>query len=140
MIVAVRLVRVVQVSPNEVIGVRGMWHRFVPATRDMLMADVVAIASMRFGALVGIGRGQLDDVFVDVVVVHEVKVTVVEIVDVPLVLDGRMRAAVGVFVRMVVVRRVFHAWQYTSTLATGAIGDCRERQSQKPLKPARFRC
>jgi len=48
-------------------------------------------------------------VFVDVVPVYKVKVTVVEIVHVPLVFDRRMRTAVGVFVRMVVVRRVFHA-------------------------------
>jgi hypothetical protein len=31
-IVAMRFVRMVQVSLNEVVGVRGMWNRFVPAT------------------------------------------------------------------------------------------------------------
>ena len=108
-IVAVRLVSVMKVPPNQVVGVRGMWDRFVPAARCMLMADVVCAASVCFGAVVGIGRGQFDDVLVDVVLVYKVKVTVVEIVHVPFVIDRRMRAAIGVFVRMVVVPRVFHA-------------------------------
>lgn len=109
MIVAVRLVSVMKVAPNQVVGMRGMWDRFVPAPRGMLMADVVSTASVGFGAVVGVGCGQFDGVLIDVVLVYKVKVTVVEIVHVPFVLDGRMRAAIGVSVRMVVVPRVFHA-------------------------------
>ena len=90
MIVAVGLVSVMKVAPNQVVGMRRMWDRFVPAPRGMLMADVVSTASVGFGAVVGVGCGQFDGVLVDVVLVYKVKVTVVEIVHVPFVIDRRM--------------------------------------------------
>jgi hypothetical protein len=107
-IVAVRLVSVVEVAANEVVGVSGVWDRFVSAAGCMLMAGVMSTTSMSLRAPVGIGRGYVDLVLVDVVSVYKVKVPVVQVVHVPFVIDRRMRTAIGMFVRMLAVLRMFH--------------------------------
>ncbi len=103
------VVRVMQVRHDEIVGMRPMRDRFVAATGIMLVTGFVPSAGVRFGAVLGIRNRYVDDVLVDVNLVHEVKMTIVEIVHMPFVVDRRMRAAVGMFMRVVVVSRVLHA-------------------------------
>ncbi|HEY1655013.1 MAG TPA: hypothetical protein VGF86_07880 [Candidatus Tumulicola sp.] len=108
MIVAMAGVLVVQVSRDKVIGVGGMRHSFVTAPALMLVADLVFAARVTRGAVVRIGRRYLDDVFVDMVLVHKVKVAVVQMVDVLGVSNLGMRTTGTVLVRMPAVRFVVH--------------------------------
>lgn len=55
MIVAVRSVRMMEVAPNQIVGVRHVWDRVVPAAHCVLVAGLVTTASVRCGAAVGIG-------------------------------------------------------------------------------------
>jgi hypothetical protein len=108
MIVAMAGVLVVQVSRDKVIGVGGMRHSFVTAPALMLVADLVFATRVTRGAVVRIGRRYLDDVFVDMVLVHKVKVAVVQMVDVLGVSNLGMRTTGTVLVRMPAVRFVVH--------------------------------
>jgi hypothetical protein len=111
-------VRVVQVPRDEVIGVRRMRHRFVPAPGFMLVAYCVCAAGVRVGALVGIICRYLDDVFVDMVLVHGMKMPVVKIVDVPGVSNLGMGAVIAVRVAVAAVSRMFHGLSIPPPQAT----------------------
>jgi hypothetical protein len=75
----------------------------------MLVAYLVAGAGVCFSAIVRISCRQFDDVLVDMAFVYEVKMPVVQVVNVIRVFDSRVRAVVTVFVCVAAVSRVFHA-------------------------------
>ncbi len=99
----------VQVRRDEVVCVGPVRDRFVAAAGAMRVVGFVSPAGVRRRAVLGIRARYFDVVLVDVSLVHEVKVTVVEVIDVPQVVNGCMRTAVGMFMRVVVVSCVPHA-------------------------------
>jgi len=116
-VVAVAVVRVVQVTIDEVVDVIPVRHRFVPAT-----GAVDVIGGMAGARVVGraVGRVLVADrepVLVDVVVVDVVEVPVVQKVDVALVVDGGVPAAVAVGVRVVLVGLAGHRVAFLMTVA-----------------------
>lgn len=108
MIVAVRSVTVVQVAGNQEVAVIGVRNGFVTATRCVLVAGLVPVASVRLRASGRIRGRDLEDVLVDVAFVHVVEMAVVQIVDVIGVPDFRMGALRAVFVRVRVVGFMCH--------------------------------
>lgn len=100
---------VVQVSRDEVIGVRGMRYGFVTAAFFVSVADLVRRACVASRTSFWINRRRFYNVFVDVAVVHEVEMAVVEIIRMSGVLDLGVRACGAMLVRMPAVHRVFHA-------------------------------
>ncbi len=104
-IVAVACVRVVQVSGDEVVDVFPMRDRLVSAPCPVLMIRTVIFAAMAVRARAGLVRKH---VLVDVVAVNAVQMAVVQIVDVVVVPDPCMPAAVAVHVIMIGMRLVFH--------------------------------
>jgi hypothetical protein len=75
-IVAMTIMRVVQPSVHEVIEVIAVGHAFVSTARSMrVRAPGVG------GAARGIGVADLDDMFVNVIPMHMMHVTIVEVID-----------------------------------------------------------
>lgn len=99
MAVAVVAVRVVQLAVDEVVDVVAVRDRVVAAAGAV---DVVGGMSVgRLGVLRGVGRVDGDRVLVDVVLMRMMQMTVVNVVDVALVADGRVPAARAVHVVVV---------------------------------------
>jgi hypothetical protein len=98
MVVAVIAVGMVQVALDQVIEVIAVRHRLVAAPRTVSVAGLVALVVAGCAAL-GVLRADLQRVFL-----HQrgadrmVQVAVVQVIDVPLVLDGDVAAAGAVLV------------------------------------------
>ena len=103
MIITVILVRVVEASVDEVIGVLAVRHSLVAAVRavHVLTAIMLAVAVVR-ELLVDRQR-----VLINVIAVRLVQVAVVDEVDVAIVDDRRMAAAGAVDVVVIFVRVPF---------------------------------
>ena len=93
-IVAMAVVGVVQVSVHQVVYVVAMGDGFVTAPRPVDMVRIVPAAAVIRRACIWIGLRDGDRVLVHMAVVGMVQVSVMEVVDVPVMQDGLV-AAVG---------------------------------------------
>ena len=93
-------VRMMQVAINQIVHMVPMRYRFVTTCRPMLVTCVVTGATMLRSALVGIGRRDLDDMFIDMVALDVMEMPVVQIVDMAVMLDGCVSAIWAVDMRM----------------------------------------
>jgi hypothetical protein len=100
-IVAMVAMRMMQVVINQIIHMVSMRHRLVAASWSMHVAWVVSGTAMLRSTLVGIRRGNLDDVFIDVVAMDMMEMPVVQIVDMAPMMDGCMPATRAVNMRMI---------------------------------------
>jgi hypothetical protein len=107
-VVTVPSVRVVKVSTDQVVRVVTVRHGFVSAAGTMRVGLVVSAARVARGARRGVLPADAQGVLVGVVAVDGVKMALVQVVGVPVVLDGGVTAAGTVGVRMLVVRRMAH--------------------------------
>src|SRR5689334_23274742 len=87
MVVAVVAVRMVQVALDEVIHMIAMRNRFVAAAGAVDVALGVAAAGVGRGAGSGILATDVDLVLLDLAARGMVQVAVVQVIDVPIVLD-----------------------------------------------------
>ncbi len=85
---------------DQIIDVIAVRHRFVSATVSVDVTAVMGAAIMLRSAGGGIGRGQTDGVLIDMSLMQVVQMTVVEVIDVIVVLDGGMTAASLMLMRM----------------------------------------
>jgi hypothetical protein len=88
-----------KVAIDEVVEMVSMRHCLMPATWTMLMVGGVRAMVLR-RAGVGIGGIHGNHMLVDVVAMHVLEMSVIEIVDMPLVADSHMAARCVVLVRM----------------------------------------
>lgn len=93
-IVAVSIMRVVQVPIYEVADVIAMRDRRVPATRAVDVVGIVTAAVMTLGTFVWVFTIYCDGVLVDMITMRMMKVTVMEIVNMTVMLNGDV-ATVG---------------------------------------------
>jgi len=103
MIVAMSIVRMVQMAVHQIIQVVAVRNGGVAAVGSVNMFPVVAFSSQR--AFVGVGVTDRNDVFIHMVAVRMVQMAVVQIIHVPLVHDGDVPAILAV--EMGVVRVSF---------------------------------
>ncbi|WP_199272356.1 hypothetical protein [Paraburkholderia acidisoli] len=115
MVVAVVAVRMVQMPVDEIIDVIAMRHGFVPAARSVHMPGLMAARAVSTG--IGVLVANLDLVLIDVVAMRVMQMTVMQIVDVITMLDGRMAASRAVLVVMMGVMRFVAACAHVSSLA-----------------------
>jgi len=108
MIVAMPVVGMVEMTVDQVVRVIAMRDRRVTAAGGVYMADGVSIARMIRRAAGWIRRVDCDRAFIDVVAVHHVQMTIVEVVDVAAVLDGEMPAVGTVNMAVAGVRGMRH--------------------------------
>jgi hypothetical protein len=109
-IVTVPVVGVVKVPIDEIVDVVAVRDGVVPAARTVDMGVRVSVATVPWRAAVGVRCVDRDRALVDMIAVHRVEMTVVQVVGMPVVLDGTMPAvrAVNVSVagvNLVVVHR-----------------------------------
>jgi hypothetical protein len=103
-VVAVRAVRVVQMAVDEIVDVVAMRNGGMAAVGTVHVAGRMRAALVVGRALAGIGASIGDFVFLHLSVGPLVmQMTVVEVIDVSLVLDGRMTAIRPVLVRVILV-------------------------------------
>ena len=93
MVIAVVTVRMVQMAVHQVIDMIAMRHQLMAAARAVHMACGVTGALVAWRAALGIVGAHRQAVLVDVIAVHMVQVTVMQIVNVAIVLDRRMATA-----------------------------------------------
>ena len=111
-VVAVVAVRVMEVPVDQVVDVVAVRHGLVPAAGAVGVGGVVSFAGVTRRTVRRVGLVDLEAVLVDVVAVGMMQVAVVQVVDVPFVIDADVAAlgAVGVVVvgvgRAVILRHV----------------------------------
>lgn len=110
MIVAVVTVRMMQVAVDEVVDVVAMWNRRMSAVGRVNVVPSVAGALVVRRAVSRVRPTDRDLALVDVITVHVVQVTVVQVVNMTGVLDGRMSTVRAVDVVVIVVRVVIAQW------------------------------
>ena len=103
MVVAVIAMRVVQVAIDQIVHMVSVRHRGVTAARPMNVIRSVRGAGVLRRASARIGRRDRKDVLIHMVAMRMVKMTIVEIVDVPFMLYRHMATLRAVLVFMVVV-------------------------------------
>jgi hypothetical protein len=106
-VVAVVSVNVVQLAVDQVIRVVSVWHRLMAAAGPMTVVGAVAVREVG-GAMSRVLLVHRDAVLVDVVAVRVVKTSVVEVVDVAVVLDCRVAATRAMLVVVAFVHPVRH--------------------------------
>ena len=108
MIVAVIVVGMVQVAVDDVIDVVAVGNRLVTAARTMVLTVSVLGALVVGRAFGRIDAADAQAMFLDLIARRMVKMAVVEIIDVAVMLDGLVAAAVAVAVRVVGVNMNRH--------------------------------
>jgi hypothetical protein len=101
MIVAVALVVVMQSTINEIVNVVAVRDGFVSARRSVDVAG--GMAFVRRSALLGVGSRHSDLVLIDVIAVHVMQMSIVDIVNMPVMLDGGVAAILAVLVLVILV-------------------------------------
>lgn len=100
MVVAVAVMRVMQVPFDQIVGMVAMRDLLVPAVRSVPMIGSMGTAIVLVAAI-GIPVVDRDPVFVDVAIVRVMQVAIVQVVDVAAVAHGHVAAARTVAMRMV---------------------------------------
>ncbi|NWB84026.1 MULTISPECIES: hypothetical protein [Pseudomonas] len=93
MVVAVATMRMVQMPLHQIVHMIPMCDSFMPTARAMHMILGMSAAAMIRCAASGIARVDLQAVLIDVIAMHMVQVTIVQVVDMAIVLNRRMSAA-----------------------------------------------
>lgn len=96
MVVAMNLVRMMQVAIDEIVDVVAVRHRFVSAAGAMHMVLSVRAALVIRRAQFRVGAAHIKRMLVDMTGVNVVQVAVVQVVDMPRVQDARVAALVVV--------------------------------------------
>ena len=118
MIVAVGIVRMVQVPTHQIINVVAVRRAFVSAVRAMSVLATVPFAVMGGRAFVRVGGAHREGVFINVVVMHVMQMTIMQIVGVPVVAYSHVPARGAVRVTMGCVRCAL-SFLHTSSFLTG---------------------
>jgi hypothetical protein len=95
-VVAVALMRMVQVPIHQIIRMVSMRHRVVAALGPVHM--LLTMAAVLRGAPRGVLLTDRDDVLIHVIPMRAVQMPIVQIADMPLVLDRHMSAFLAVLV------------------------------------------
>ena len=107
-VVAMPIVRVVQMPPNEIVDMIAVRDRRMSAVRSVLVGRIVFGTSVRRTGC-RVCRANLQNVFVVVPIVVVVQMTVVEIIDVAIVTNRRMSAVCAVLVIVMLVNVMTHS-------------------------------
>lgn len=99
-IVAVALMRMVEMIADNVVDVIPVGNGRVAAPRAVAVAGLVAPASVRRGAGAWVACADLEPALIHVISVHGVQAAVVEVIDMILMTDSGVAAALAVNVRV----------------------------------------
>ena len=101
-IIAMVAVHVMQVTVHQIVHMIAVRNGFVTTAGSMCMTRIVATALVRRRACIRVGLGDGDGVLIRMVLVRVMQVPIVQVIGVPVVLDGLMTASrsVDVVVRI----------------------------------------
>jgi hypothetical protein len=102
-IIAVIAVRMMQVTADQIVDVIAVRHLFMATILAVHMSLDVLATRMLGRAGGGIGLRHIEGVFIDMIAMHMVQMTIVEIVGVALVLDGGVPAVTAVLMGVPIV-------------------------------------
>lgn len=108
MVVAVAIVRVMEVTIHEIVDVVAVRDGRMPAVGTMDMPGIVAVARVVWRTLCRVGAVHVQDMLIHMVAVRMVEVPIVEVVDVVIVRDGSMPTVGPVDVRVIRVNLARH--------------------------------
>jgi hypothetical protein len=128
-VITVVAMGVMQMTVDEVVDVVSMGDRLMSTAGTMHMRCIVAAALMFRGAVGGVGAVDGEDMLVNVAFMRVVQVSIVQVVDVTIVLDGCVATiwAVGVTVvsvnvAVVVMGHVSYLGQCITRMRAGRVG------------------
>lgn len=98
MMIAMILARAVQMAGYQIVGMVAVRHSFMATLRSVLVRLFVAIAGVVRSTDGLIGVGIFEHTFVNVITVHMVQMTVVQVIGMILMLDCSMATGGPVFV------------------------------------------
>jgi hypothetical protein len=105
-VVAVPVVRVVEMPTNEIVDVIAVGNLLVTAIGAVNVRGFVSAAGVLGSAISGVGRADFENVLVDVVTVRVMQMRVVQVVEMIAMLDRRVPASGAVLVRVVCMNGV----------------------------------
>lgn len=107
MVVTVPVVRVMQAPIHEITNVIAMRHRFMTATGTVNVFGIMTQGiAADLSATIRVGRGHLNRMFIDMILMRMMKTPIMQIVDMVTMAHRRMTAIRSMHVRMVSVFRV----------------------------------
>ena len=101
MVIAMAVVRMVQMTVHKIIDVVAMWHGFVTAARAVNVACFMAVAVVIRGADIRIDRANGNAVFIHMPLVRVVQMAVVQVINVAIMFNGGVAAVCAVLMRMI---------------------------------------
>jgi hypothetical protein len=105
-VVAMTVMRVVKVSCHEIIHVIAVRNRFVAAVFTVLMLGTVCAAVVAVGAVSRIRGTDLKPVLVEMAFVTKVQVAIMNVIRMPLVVDGCMTTVRAMLMRVILMNFV----------------------------------
>jgi hypothetical protein len=146
-IIAVIAVNVMQMTGDQVVHVIAVGNYLVSATCAMLVTLLMALANVMGSTTCRVGSGGLDYVFINMAFMHEMQVSVVQIINVAVVLYSDM-SAVGTMLMSVLLvdavrlsrqkyvsfgcKRVLGTWMPLES----ASGNVARESTQRSLRPS----
>lgn len=107
MVIAMTIVRIMEVPIDQIVNMVSMRDRLVPTLRPMHMLRRMSRAIMPGGAVLRIGRGYANHMFIDMVCMRMMQVAIVQVIDVAIVHKTGVAAVRSVSMIMIfVLRRV----------------------------------
>lgn len=123
----------VQPAIDQIIDMIAVWHGFMAATRPMHMG-----AGQRGRAAIGIGGGNRDHMLINMIAVDMMEMAIVQIIDMAIMMDGRMAATGAVDMGMIRVDVAAHGLAFLCS--SGRIARQRlSPPSRQPLDCRRLR-
>jgi hypothetical protein len=107
MVIAMTVVRIMEMSVDQIINMVAMRHGLVSTLRPMDMPRRMSCAIMPGGAVLRVGRGYANHMFIDMVLMRMMQMAVVQVVDMAFVHDSGVAALRSMRMIMIfVLRRV----------------------------------
>lgn len=122
MVITMRTMGEVQMAGDQIIDVVSVRHGLMPAVRAMVMSGLMPLAAMGRRASSRVLRGNAQPMFIDMVVVWMVQMSIMQVVDVAVMGDGRMPAVGSVLMGVLFVDGVVVHQRTPSVNRTGV--DC----------------
>jgi hypothetical protein len=115
MIVAMAVMRVVKMAPDQIIHMVSVGHGFVTAVRAVYMPLRVTFAFMSRSTVLGIGFTDIYDMLIDMVAERVVQMAIMKVADMIIVSDASVTAF-----RAVGMGMIFMLWQDTIRICHSA--------------------
>lgn len=106
MVITMRAMGEVQVAVDEVVDMVSVRHCLMPAVRAVAMPGLMPTAPMGWGTCRRVLLGDIKPMFIDMVVMRVVEVSVMEIIGVAIMGDGRMSAVHTMLMPMLLMNGV----------------------------------